>query len=128
MAEPFATLEELKEHWRGLPEVDEDEAQQKLKEASLKVRNRFRDLDARIASGDLDRDMVVLVVCRMVKRAMDLPEDVPENAGQISFGAGSFQQSMSFRNTDGAIFLGREDIRDLAPQDSEGEFFNIMPR
>lgn len=128
MAEPLASLEDFKVHWPHLPQEDVTEAEQKLKEASLKVRNRFKDIDARIASGDIDRDMVTLVVCRMVKRAMDVPEDVPENATQLSFAAGAFSQNMSFRNTDGAIYLGREDLRDLAPQDAEGQFFNIMPR
>lgn len=128
MAESFATIIDLRAHWPQLPSEDEDEATQKLKEASLKIRARYRDIDARITSGELDKDLVVLVVCRMVKRAMDIPEDVPDNAQQLSFGAGSFQQSMTFRNTDGALYLGREDLRDLAPQDSEGKFFNIMPR
>ncbi|MFJ2618167.1 Gp19/Gp15/Gp42 family protein [Glutamicibacter sp. NPDC087344] len=129
MAVPFATIEDLRNHWKALPAEDEEEAEQKLKEASLMIRSKVEDIDSRIATGDLDLDLVILVVCRMVKRAMDVPEEVPENITQMSFTAGPFGQSATFRNTDGALYVGKQDLSLLAPKnDDEGTFFNLMPR
>ncbi|MNW35802.1 Phage protein Gp19/Gp15/Gp42 [compost metagenome] len=130
MAEPFATIEDLKKHWPALPPEDVPEAEQKLIEASLVIRAKYPDIDQRIASGELDRDVVTYVVCRMVRRALDTPEDVPENATQMSFTAGPFSQSATFRNTDGALYLGKSDKELLEPQPrgDGGEFFNIVPR
>jgi len=129
MAEPFATLTDLQKHWPALPGEDEPEAEQKLVEASLVIRALYPDIDQRIASGALDKDIATYVVCRMVKRAMDTPEEVPENATQLSFAAGGFSQSMSLKNSDGSLYLGKSDKELLAPKprDDGGEFFNIMP-
>ncbi|UUX60170.1 phage Gp19/Gp15/Gp42 family protein [Glutamicibacter halophytocola] len=130
MAEPFATIEDLKKHWPALPPEDEAEATQKLVEASLVIRTKYPGIDQRIANGELDKDVVTYVVCRMVRRAMDTPEEVPENATQMSFTAGPFSQSATFRNTDGALYLGKSDKELLEPQPiaGGGEFFNLMPR
>lgn len=127
MASPFANLADLRKHWPALPAEDETEAEQKLIEAALMIRQQFKDMDSRIARGDIDADVVKLVACRMVRRAMDLPEDVPENAGQLSFAAGGFSQSMTLRNTDGSLYLGKQDMKLLAPDDESGQFFNLMP-
>ena len=129
MAEPFATIEDLKKHWPALPPEDVAEAEQKLIEASLVIRAKYPDIDQRIASGELDRAVVTYVVCRMVRRALDTPEDVPENATQMSFTAGPFSQSATFRNTDGALYLGKSDKELLEPQPrvDGGQFFNLMP-
>jgi len=102
---PLATLEDLKEHWRGIPEDDVQDAEQKLIEASIIVRGLY-SVDARISSGDLDRETVVFVVCDMVKTALDIAEtDVPADVTQLSFGAGGFTQSATFRERDGKLFL-----------------------
>ena len=128
MASPFATLDDLKKHWPGLPAEDEEEAEQKLAESSLIIRQSFKTIDARITRGELDKDLVKLVACRMVRRALDVPDDVPEGADQMSFAAGPYSESFHLRNTDGAVYLGKQDLRLLQPEDTTGKFFNLMPR
>lgn len=130
MDTPFANLEDLKKHWPGLPTEDESEAEQKLIEASLIIRTKYPTIDRRISTGELDPDVVKYVVCRMVRRALDVPEEVPENVGQLSFTAGPFSQSATFRNNDGSLYLGKADADLLAPRPDEDSetFFNLMPR
>ena len=56
MASPFANLADLRKHWPALPSEDETEAEQKLIEAALMIRQQFKDIDSRIARGDIDED------------------------------------------------------------------------
>lgn len=116
MAADYASLDDLKEHWADLPAEREPEAAQKLHEASIEVRALYSDLDGRIASGSLDPDVPRLVVCRMVKRAMDTV-DVPEQTAgfsQVTFGTGPFSFSGQVRSDDGALFLSGSDKRLLS--------------
>ncbi|POH58269.1 hypothetical protein [Arthrobacter glacialis] len=101
----LATLAELKKHWPSLPAEQEADAEQKLIEASIIVRGLY-PVDARIASGALDPATAAYVVCDMVKTAMDIDEtDVPADVTQLSFGAGGFTQSATFKDRDGKLFL-----------------------
>lgn len=125
MAEPFATLADLRARWPGLPVDDEAEADMKLAIASRQIRARPWFVDARIAAGTLDPETVKDVVCAMVKRAMDVDADL-ENVANINAQAGPFGQTISFKNTDGAIYIGKSDVRLLAPPRS-GRAFSTMP-
>lgn len=102
---PLATLVDLKNHWSGLRAEDEADAGQKLMEASIIVRGLY-PVDVRIMSGVLDPETVTYVVCDMVKTALDITEtDVPADVTQLSFGAGGFTQSATFKDRDGKLFL-----------------------
>lgn len=125
MAEPFATVMDLRARWLTLPVEDEPDAEMKLAIASRQIRARPWNVDARIAAGTLDPETVKDVVCAMVKRAMDVDEDL-ENVANINAQAGPFGQTVSFKNTDGAIYIGKADIRLLAPPRS-GRAFSTMP-
>lgn len=131
MAAPLANLMALRARWNDLPREQEVEAEQALIDASLEVRGRFPTIDRRMATGELDRDLVAMVICRMVKRAMEPVEstqEAPHNATQLSFGAGGFSHQVTLRPNDGAIYLSKADIRLLAPASTEGQFFNITPQ
>ncbi|MBT8162799.1 MULTISPECIES: hypothetical protein [Arthrobacter] len=116
MAADYATLADLQEHWSALPAEKETEAQQKLHEASVEVRALYSDLDGRIVSGSIDADVPRLVVCRMVKRALEPKDDNAPPAGMESFqfGAGPFSMGGKMVNPDGSLYLTAADKRLLA--------------
>lgn len=137
MAPPFATVFDLREHWAQLPLDEEESATQKLAEASIEVRGLYRNIDARINryivdSSDtfgIDPDTVKLVVCRMVKRAMDVSEDdaLPAGLETFQFGAGPFNMSGKASNPDGNIYLSAGDKRLLSPSRSTRKAWTIHP-
>lgn len=108
MAEPLATLADLKTHWPALGPADEREAEQKLVEASIVLRGLYPWIDARISAGTLAQETVTYVVCDMVKTALDVSEHaIPGDVSQASFTSGPFTQNLSFRSRDGNLFLTR---------------------
>lgn len=113
MAEPFATLADLRGEWDALPTEREDEATRKLAKASRRVRELYPQTDARIAAGSLDPDSVMDIVCDMVKRAMDIVAGF-ENVDNINQQAGPFGATTTFKNTDGKIYLTADEKRVLA--------------
>ncbi|WP_461169270.1 hypothetical protein [Arthrobacter sp. Z1-15] len=132
MAADYANLEDLKKHWSALPAEDEADATQKLHEASIEVRGNYPDLDSRItvpiSDGGMDPDVPKLVVCRMVKRALDVSEDAP-TAGMESFqfGAGPFALGGKIHNPDGNIYMSAADKRLLGRSRPRKQAFTIHP-
>lgn len=111
MGASYATLDQLKSHWPALPASREVEATQKLHEASVEVRALYPDIDSRLGTGSLDADVPTLVVCRMVKRAMDSAAEVGGYQGveSIQGTTGPYSQTLKFTNPDGAIYLSKAD-------------------
>lgn len=128
MAGDYADLADLKLHWSKLPAEDEADATQKLHEASVEVRGNYPDLDSRIGSGSLDPEIPKLVVCRMVKRALDVSEDAP-TAGfeSMQFGTGPFTVGGKVHNPDGNVYLSAADKRLLGKSRSKREAWTIHP-
>jgi hypothetical protein len=129
MASDYATLADLKAHWPALPSESEPEAQQKLHEASVEVRGNYPDLDQLIAAdGGMDSEVPKLVVCRMVKRALDVSSEAP-TAGfeSIQFGAGPFTMGGQVHNPDGNVYLSAADKRLLGRSRPRGQAFTIHP-
>ncbi|SEI44780.1 hypothetical protein SAMN04487917_101344 [Arthrobacter sp. yr096] len=128
MAADYASLEDFKNHWSALKPEDEADATQKLHEASIEVRGLYPDLDGRIDSGLIDPDVPRLVVCRMVKRAME-PKDEnapPTGMESFQFGAGPFSVGGKMTNPDNSIYLSAADKRLLA-RSKHREAFTIIP-
>lgn len=132
MAADYATLADLKAHWKLLPSDDEDDAQQKLHEASVEVRGNYPDLDQRLTvpveNGGMDPDIPRLVVCRMVKRSMDVSDDAPP-AGVESFtvGTGPYQFGGKLSNPDGNLYLTAADKRLLGRSKPRRQAWTIHP-
>lgn len=122
----YATLADFKLHWPALPYDREAEAGQKLHEASIEIRTSFPDIDARITSGELNAEVPRLVVCRMVKRAMDTPTDAMAGVGSITQQGGPFAQTLNFTNPDGNIYLSKSD-RSLLASIKQRRAFTIHP-
>lgn len=74
MAATFATLADVEDSWRSLAEEEKRPALRKIAQASAILRNKFATIDARIASGDLDPELVLGVVVSMVVRALRNPD------------------------------------------------------
>ncbi len=128
MAEPYATVADLKRHWPGLPDGDQELAAQKLLEASIEVHGNYPDLDSRISDGSMDPAVPRLVVCRMVKRSMDVSDDAPP-AGltDYSVATGPFSFSGKLSNPDGNLYLTAADKRLLGRSRARGKAFTIHP-
>jgi len=132
MASDYATLADLKLHWPDLPAEDEPEATQKLHEASVEARGNYPDIDVRLSipveDGGMDPDIPRLVVCRMVKRAMDISEDAP-TAGMesIQFGSGPFSMGGKVLNPDGNVYLSAADKRLLGKSRPRRQAWTIHP-
>lgn len=129
MAADYAGLDDLKAHWPLLPSDREDEAGQKLHEASVEIRALYPDADARIAAGTMDADIPRLVVCRMVKRAMTAPATPGGEGGlgSIQQGAGPFSQTLNFSNPDGAVYLSKADRNLLRTARGQKRAWTIIP-
>lgn len=130
MAEPFATLAELKAHWPGLPAEYDDEATQKLSEASIIIRGLYPGIDERISSGKLDADVVKLVVCQMVTTVIkrEIDGDDADRFEQKQFTSGPFQQSVSYRIREAALFLTKLHKQLLSGGSGRnGKAFMIVP-
>jgi hypothetical protein len=132
MASDYATLADLKLHWPKLPADAEADATQKLHEASVEVRANYPDLDQRltvaVVDGGIDPDVPKLVVCRMVKRALDISDDAP-TAGfeSFQFGTGPFSMGGKLRNPDGDVYLTAADKRLLAKSKPRKQAWTIHP-
>lgn len=127
--EPFATLEDLKAHWPDLPEDKEKEAEHKLKEASTLVRGLYPATEGKLKAGTLSKDVVVLVVCDVVKEALNISDDEAQgNISQATFGAGPFTRNVSFRSREGNLFLKKMHRQLLTGGGARGRrAFTIMP-
>lgn len=127
MSAPYATLVDLRAHWAALPVTREPEATQKLVEASTEIRALYPDLDARITAAKIDADIPRLVVNRMVKRAMDIPDNQTAGINQVQNTAGPFGQTLSFTNPDGNVYLSKADKALLGAGRSGRKAFTVYP-
>lgn len=109
MAEPFATIENLREHWAGLPEDHESDAAQKLIEASIIIRGLYPAVDAWLASGRLKAETVRFVVCDVVATAIRrvLEAEQGDNVQQETFSAGPYSQTLAYRIREANLFLSK---------------------
>lgn len=115
MVGPFSTLEDFKLHWAALPADKDLEATQKIKEASIKIRGQFPDIDTRLADGRIALETVQLVVHEMVKRALDSPAgDELAGVQQATGQTGPFTTTLQYTNPDGNLYLSRDDRRMLS--------------
>lgn len=67
---PFATLLELKKRWRGMTPDQEQDAETALEDASQFI------LDVAPRAGEKDPKTRRRIVCAVVKRSMQVPEDM----------------------------------------------------
>lgn len=93
----FASVEDLEDRWRTLSSSEEAQAAVLLEDASAMIRATCPDV------GEVDADVLRMIVCAMVKRTM-LASDAPGvRAAQET--AGPFSQSYTYANPMGDLYL-----------------------
>lgn len=128
---PFATIEDLKEHWGSLPEEYASDAEQKLKEASIIIRALYPSVDAWVNSGRLNADTLQFITCDMVASAIRRIIEAQEgdNLQQQTFSAGPYSQTMSYRIREANLFLTKQHKQMLTGgRTHTGKAFMIVPR
>lgn len=106
MPDVYATSDDVAARWRPLSEQETAQADALVVDASLKVRRKFPQTEARIASGDLDLREVAAVVAGMVKRAMLTGA---EGVTQETENRGPFGVSRQYANPMGNLYFTAED-------------------
>jgi hypothetical protein len=104
----LATQLDIEARWRDLTPAETSIVNALLDDASALLRAEYPDIDDRIATGNLDADVVAGIVGRMVKRSLvspDLPlQHETENAGPFSI-----SRQFTFTNPYADVFLTKAD-------------------
>ncbi len=98
----FASKDNLVGRWKGAAEVDEEQVDRLLADASIWIRAWVPNADAYAGSESVG-DALEMVACSMVKRAL-INED---NEGQTSMTdtTGPYSLQVAFRNPDGNLYM-----------------------
>ena len=113
---PFADAGDLAARWRTLTTAEETQAATLLGDASNLILTEY---PAACVVDDDDTEaqavreaMLKRIACAMVKRVMMAPSDQAPMS-QVQFGAGPFNQSGTFVNPTGDVYLSRAERRSL---------------
>lgn len=108
MADPFATHTDVEARWRPLSDAEDAVADILAIDASDMVRERWSNVDDRIAAGTLTADALTRIVAQMVKRAMIAGDALGlESRSQA---VGPFSVSDKFSNPNGNLYLTSADV------------------
>lgn len=99
---PFADATDVAARWRPLTQAEQDVASVLVLDASALIRSRFPGID-----GQVDPDILTMVVAGMVKRALVAPDD---GVSQESVGTGPYSHSQTFANPMRNVFLTAADL------------------
>jgi hypothetical protein len=102
MAIPFASSQDVADRWRPLTSAEATVADTLVADASALIRARFPGIDAQVASGGVDAQVLTAITANMVKRALIAPAD---GITQQSEAMGPYSQSQTFANPLGNVFL-----------------------
>lgn len=107
------------------PEVSPQRIEVHLARASRYVRGEVPGIDARIAAGDVDPDLVADIVCELVETAVNAPGG--PGIASIQQGAGPYQETLTFANPRGDLYLTAKHRRLLAAG-GQRRAFTVRPR
>lgn len=116
MADPFATYTDVEARWRPLSAAEEAIADQLAVDASDMIRERWTDIDARIANGAVPASSVTRVVAYMVKRAMLVGDAEGLESQQQT--AGPFSVNNKYTNPNGNLYFTAADVLVFEPEGS----------
>ena len=124
---PFASASDVAARWRTLTSAEVATADVLAVDASGMIRDRWSDVDSRIAAGTLSAASVTRVVAHMVKRAMIAGD--AEGLESRSQTAGPFGVSDKFANPNANLYFTAEDLRLLEGRPSRRAFgVDLTPR
>lgn len=106
MAVSYASVTDLEARWRPLTDTEKATAEVLLGDASALIRVEVPDLVGRLFADPptIDEDVLRLVACAMVKRAM-LAGSTADGVSQQSQTAGPFSQQFTYANPMGNLYL-----------------------
>ncbi len=108
LTEAYASVDDLEARWHSLTESEKTTAKTLLLDASQYL------LDEGVNPDKISKATLKRVVCNMVKRSMTVSASgVPDGVSQTSMAAGPFNQSFTFANSDGALYLLRAERKQL---------------
>lgn len=108
MGDLFADARDVEARWRPLSEAESDVADQLLQDASDMIRERWPDIESRVASGGIAPESLTRIVAQMVKRAMINVDS--EGLVSQSQGAGPFSLNQTYANPTGNLYLASADV------------------
>ncbi len=110
----YATVDDLVQRWPDLPEARFSVAEVLLGDAATLIRAYVRE-----DIGDVDPDVLVMVSCAMVKRALIGAETGGVSA--LDLQAGPFAERRQFSNPTGDLYLSKAE-KDSLSTASRGRF------
>lgn len=117
--DPFAELGDLEDRWKVIPPEQSTRAIELLAAASRYIRARKAiNADVRIASGDLDPDLVTDIVCAMVQRVMS---SASPDARSTTAQTGATSMTTTFEANQGGLRLLRSELETLLPVARKGQ-------
>lgn len=119
----YANAQDLADRWRPLNDEETAQAEVLMTDASQILRRRLAtrgvDLDAAVASGQLDvRDATIAVVA-MVKRVLTAPGDGIKSQSQT---AGPFNVYNMYDNPQGNLYITDAELDALLPAVTQRSF------
>ncbi|MBG6083242.1 Gp19/Gp15/Gp42 family protein [Zhihengliuella flava] len=124
----YATYQDLQKRWSSMPaDLDQDTVTLFLEDASTLLRAWYPDVDARIAAGTLDDEAVKIIVCGMVRRALERPDDRDPGVTQRTDTTGPFSQTFQYRDADAVLYLTKNDRRILGGSARNRKAFTTHP-
>lgn len=118
----LASVDELEKTWRPLTAAEITSASVWIRRASALLRQEVPSVDARIANGSLDADVVASVVESMVRRVMTNPD----GARSMSDTVEDVTLSVTFSGeADGGLYLTDRERDRLMPKPRRS--FSIAP-
>jgi hypothetical protein len=114
MAASLATADDVAVKWRPLSPAEGQQVEVLLEEASAKLRRAVPNLDARIASGEIDTVLARSVVTNAVLRVLKNPSGVTQQS------AGPETASWSGVRATGEVTITAGDVADVLPVVSGG--------
>lgn len=127
---PFSYLmtARFRKMYPGLPDDVTDEAiAAKLHAVSVEARALYPDIDARLASGDLHRDTLWLVIGRVAERALRVTDEDRLGVASATAATGPFSSSLTYTNPDGNVYFGKADRRLLESGRRKRQAWTIHP-
>lgn len=103
---PFASADELRKRWKGMPDGVEDEAEVALEDASQFI------LDIAPAARTAHQNTRRRIVCAVVKRSMETPEDMVGMESN-NLQAGPYMSQRRAVNPHGDFYLTKLEKRAL---------------
>lgn len=107
--EAFATVDDLQVRWRTLEDDEIKKAQILLIDASAMLLSKLKRHGVAIdATDDVQSQNLTEICCAMVRRAMDIQQDIFD-ATSVSQAAGPYSQSFSYPNAAGSLYIKKQE-------------------